>query len=230
MKYRGIYLRVGIVVVVVALTALAYLAYTSAQAQRATVIAAAVDIPQGYVITAEMLGTRDLPRGSESGYAQSQGEVLGRVAQVNILAGAPISLRMLSDRPPPAGRLLPSGLAVPPGKVALALPAQALRSVGGALKIGDRVTLLAPQSITTTGEVASLGGTIDLPQAQAVTYTVLYSDVLVLDLRNAGGESLVAGEAKGAAASILLALAPQQAADVARYRDLLVVAIEGGSP
>ncbi len=230
MKRGNIYLRVGIVIVVVSVAILAYMAWTSTQAQRRTVLTVALRIEPGTVITPEMLSTMEVPAplpGSSAPfpYLSDAGQVTGRTALVTLLPSVPLTADAVGE-PAPPGRLLPSGKVIAPGYAGLALPTDALRSVGGALRISDTVTILVPTLAPSAAEAPAPGAPISLRQAQGITYTVLFSDVLVVDLRDAAGKSLVAGEATGAAAFLVLQLTPAQALEVARYQDVLALAVE----
>ncbi|MEM3554632.1 MAG: RcpC/CpaB family pilus assembly protein [Candidatus Micrarchaeaceae archaeon] len=227
---RGIYLRVGIVVVVVALAALAYTAYTSARAQRRTVVAPSVRVEAGRAITAEMLSSVQVPADAPAGlYFSDPGEVVNRTALTTLFPGVPIARDAVGE-PPPEGRLLPTGISVPPGTVALAVPVDTLGAVGGALKVGDTVSILAPRPLTGTITATAAVETeapAEVKTPQTITYTVILSGVPVVDIRDAEGKSIVAGESGAKAAYVLIALSPQDAEKLARYRDILVLALEG---
>lgn len=230
MRRGNIYLRVGIVIVVVSVAILAYMAWTGTQAQRRTVLTVTMRIEAGTVITPEMLATMEVPAplpGSSAPfpYFGDAGQVTGRTALVTLLPSVPLTADAVGE-PAPPGRLLPSGKVIAPGYAGLALPTAALRSIGGALQVGDTVTVLVPALAPAAVEAPAPGAPISLRQAQGLTYTVLYSDVLVVDLRDAAGKSLVAGEATGAAAFLVLQLTPAQVREVARYQDVLVLAVE----
>ncbi len=230
MKRGNIYLRVGIAIIVVSVAILAYMAWTSTQAQRRTVLTVAMRIEAGTVITPEMLATMEVPAplpGSSTPfpYFSDAGQVTGRTALVTLLPSVPLTLDAVGELAPP-GRLLPSGQVIAPGYAGLALPTTALRSVGGALKIGDSVTILIPALAPAASEAPAPGAPISLRQAQGITYTLLYSDVLVVDLRDATGKSMVAGEAMSTATFLVLQLTPAQVLEVARYQDILVLAVE----
>lgn len=230
MKRANIYLRVGIAIVVVSVAILVYMAWTSTQAQRRAVLTVAMRIEAGTVLTPEMLASMEVPAPLPGGrtpfpYFEEAGQVTGRTALVTLLPGAPLTQDAVGE-PAPPGRLLPSGQVIAPGYTGLALPTTPLRSVGGALQIGDRVTVLIPALAPTAAEAPAPGAPISLRQAQGLTYTLLYSDVLVVDLRDAAGQSLVAGEATGTAAFLVLQLTPVQILEVARYQDTLVLAVE----
>ncbi len=218
-RYGGTFLRAGIVMVIVALIGLAYLAYTSTQAQRKAVLTVNTRIEANTVITAEMLTTMELPAPGPQAvfpYFTDPAQIVNRTAVVALLPNVPISQDAVGE-PAPPGRVLPSGQVIPPGYLGVAIPTAALRSVGGALKIGDTVTIQIPEPPDSTQPA-----TPDEP----TPYRILFTGVPVTDLRNAEGQSLVAGEAQGTAAFIVLALDPQQAEAVATYQDILKLAVE----
>ncbi len=170
--------------------------YLSGKAQRVTVLRAAVDIPCGAVLSEAMLETAEVPRGQEGAYARSVAEVVGKVARVELVAGTPILLRMLADEPPPPGRILPGGNVVAPGRLAVAVPLDPLSAAGGALRVGDRVTLYAMQPLTAT----------------AGAVPPLAEHVRVLDLFSGSGVSLLSAPA-GRQADVALLEADPALAD-----------------
>lgn len=191
--------------------------YLSGAAQRVAVVAAAVDIPRGSVITAAMLGQAEVPRGTEAAYARSQEEALGRVARVDILAGTALLPRMLATEPPPPGRLLPSGSVVAPGMLAVALPLDPLAVAGGALRIGDRVTIYPAAPLTATADL---------------TPPPIAEHVRVIDLYTPAGVSLLSQPA-GRAADVVLLEADPPLADLlmeASRQGRLRLVLEGGIP
>lgn len=191
--------------------------YLSGQAQRVAVVSAAVDIPEGTVITADMLGSLEVPRGAEGNYLVSAEEAMGRVARVHILAGTALSARMLATTPPPAGRLLPAGTVIFPGKVAVALEVNALDLAGGALRVGDRVSIYPSVVLSPTAATA--------PRP-------LVEHVRVLDLYTPQGNSLLSRPAGRQADVVLLEADPALAdllMEASRHGKLRLV-LEGGEP
>ncbi len=122
--------------------------YLSGKAQRAAVVAAALEIPRGNVVTAEMLEVAEVPRGNESRFIRTPGEAIGQVAQVDILPGTLLTPLMLAPEPLPKGRILPAGTVLSPGYLAVAVPLEALDVAGGALRVGDRVSIYATEPLT----------------------------------------------------------------------------------
>lgn len=187
--------------------------YLSEKAQRVEVVAAAVDIPRGTVLTAEMLGTAEVPRGSEGRFLRSLPEAAGQVAQVDIPAGSLLLPAMLSPEPPPQGRLLPAGTVLLPGFLAVAVPLEPEDAAGGALRVGDRVSVYATVPLS---EGAALG-----PLARHVR---------ILDLYTREGRSLLSSPA-GRAADVALLEADSALADLlleASRRGPLRLVLEGG--
>jgi Flp pilus assembly protein CpaB len=180
--------------------------YLSRQAQRVEVVAAAVDIPRGTVITAAMLGVAEVPRGTEEAYVRGPGGAVERFAAVDIIAGTPLVPRMLADEPLPQGRVLPAGTVLDPGRRAIAVPLDKLSLAGGALRVGDRVSVYATAPIT-----AGLG-LLPPPLAE---------NVRVLDLYTPEGVSLLSRPAGRRADVALLEADPVLA-------DLLVEAVRAG--
>lgn len=191
--------------------------YLSGEAQRVTVVAAAVDIPRGGVITTAMLGEVQVPRGSEAGYIPSPDLALERVARVDLLAGTALTPRMLASEPLPEGRILPAGTAITPGMLAVAVPLDRLSAAGGALRVGDLVTVYATAPLTDGAQVV-------LPP--------LVEGVRVLDLYTPEGTSLLSDPA-GRWADVALLEADSELADLlmgASRKGGLRLVLEGGSP
>ncbi len=187
--------------------------YLGEKAQRAEVLAAAVDIPQGTVLTAEMLQTAEVPRGNEGRFLRTPPEALGRVARMDIPAGAFLLPAMLASEPPPEGRLLPAGTVLSPGFLAVAVPLEATDAAGGALRVGDRVSIYATVPLTE--------GTAPGPLARHVR---------ILDLYTREGRSLLSAPA-GRAADVALLEADPALADLllqASRQGRLRLVLEGG--
>ncbi len=172
--------------------------YLSGEAQRVEVLTAAIDIPRGRVLTKAMLGTTQVPRGTESAYLRDPKAVLDRMARVDILAGTILLPSMLANSPPPEGRLLPSGMVLISGHLAVAIPLDKVSAAGGALRVGDRVSVYLTNPLTESAEVV-------LPP--------LAQHVLVLDLYTSEGTSLLSAPA-GRKADIVLLDADAALADL----------------
>ncbi len=191
--------------------------YLSGEAQRVAVLAAGVDIPQGTVISAEMLGTAEVPSGTEGAYLRSAQETVGLVARVDLLAGTVLTPAMLAAGPLPPGRILPAGTAIAPGSLAVPVPLDALAVAGGALRVGDHVTIYAITPLT-----ASV----------APVPPPLAEHVRVLDLYTPQGVSLLSRPA-GRAADVALLEATPPLADIlmeASRQGRLRLVLEGGAP
>lgn len=187
--------------------------YLSGKAQRAEVLAAAVEIPRGTVVTAEMLGTAEVPRGSEDRFLRTPPEALGRVSRVDIPAGTLLLPAMFSSEPPPEGRLLPAGTVISPGYLAVAVVLKPEDAAGGALRVGDRVSIYASAPLTPTA----------IP-------TPLARHVRILDLYTREGRSLLSAPA-GRAADVALLEADPALADLllaASRQGPLRLVLEGG--
>ena len=184
--------------------------YLSEKAQRVEVVAAAVDIPRGTVLTAEMLGAAQVPRGSEGRFLRSPSEAAGQVARTDIPAGTLLLPAMLSTEPPPQGRLLPAGTVLLSGFLAVAVPLEPEDAAGGALRVGDRVSIYATASLTSSGPLAR--------------------HVRILDLYTREGRSLLSAPA-GRAADVALLEADPALADLlleASRQGPLRLVLEGG--
>lgn len=191
--------------------------YLSGEAQRVSVVMAAVDVPRGTVLTAAMLGTAEVPRGTEGTYLLQADLAVGRVARVDVLAGTALVPRMLAEEPPPPGRLLPAGTVLTPGMLAVPTSLDPLALAGGALQVGDWVTIYAAAQITATGKI------IPPPLAKHVR---------VLDLYTPEGTSLLSGPA-GRKADVALLEADPALADLlmeASRQGRLRLVLEGGNP
>lgn len=190
--------------------------YLSGKAQRAEVVVAVVEIPKGSVITAGMLGPAEVPRGSEARFIRKAEEAVGWVARVDILPGTLLLPSMLASAPPPEGRVLPAGTVISPGFLAVAVPVEATDVAGGALRVGDRVSVYATSPLTQTEGIPA-------PLARHVR---------VLDLYTREGTSLLTAPA-GRAVDVALLEADPLLADLlmeASRQGRLRLVLEGGVP
>jgi pilus assembly protein CpaB len=104
------------------------------------VLVAAVGIPAGTRITAEMVAVKQVPVGAglPSGF-ESPDPVLGSIARYPIAAGEQVLPgKVVADAPPPA-----LSYVVPEGHRAMAISVSAVVSAGGLILPGDRVDVLA---------------------------------------------------------------------------------------
>lgn len=191
--------------------------YLSGKAQRVAVVAAAVDIPRGSVISETMLGKAEVPRGTEGEFISTAALARDHVARVDILAGTALVPRMLADEPLPPGRILPSGAVIAPGYRAVAVPLDALSVAGGALRAGDLVAVYAAAPLTDSTVLAP---------------PPLAEHVRILDLYSGAGVSLLSAPA-GRSADVALLEADPALADLlleASHHGRLRLVLEGGEP
>jgi Flp pilus assembly protein CpaB len=195
-------LRAIYVVAFVTLSSAAGLFYYS-QTRQATAVVAAQDLAIGHQIQDGDLATRQVnPASLPTGIVQVSQDLVGQFVGVPMLKGQFVQLRQVV--PSRSGRLLTGGLDVPAGFRIISLPVSAPTAVGGALRAGDLVDVVAiPNAIKTTGPADLTTG----PE-------VIGRRVLVLGLRTEQGtefagtdDSLNAGANK--AASMLLAIPAQ---------------------
>jgi Flp pilus assembly protein CpaB len=195
-------LRAIYVAVFVTLSSTAGLFYYS-QTRQATAVVAAQDLPIGHQIQDGDLATRQVnPASLPTGIVQVSQDLVGEFVAVPVLKGQFIQLRQVV--PSRSGRLLTGGLEVPAGSRIISLPVSSPTAVGGVLRAGDLVDVVAiPNALKTTG-----------PDEVTLGPEVIGRRVLVLGLRTEQGtevsgseESLNAGTNK--AASMLLAIPAQ---------------------
>lgn len=145
MKLRRNLILILIVAIVACIAILGWSYVSSRQAQRMTVVAAKIDIPQGLAISAEMLGAVEVrkPDPGEAvavAYVLDPKQIEGKVALQTFLAGQPIDGRGVGTEPPP-GRPMTSGEIIPPGERGVPVSVDQLLSVAGAAKAGDTLTI-----------------------------------------------------------------------------------------
>jgi pilus assembly protein CpaB len=119
---------------------------TPAALRTKDVVVAAQDIPRGTRITQEsnavVVQTWLADSAPETGLADPT-QAYGRIARVEIIRGAPILERMLTDEPGDiSGAGSDAALQIPEGRVAYALPIARYSSVAWALQPGDHVDVL----------------------------------------------------------------------------------------
>jgi Flp pilus assembly protein CpaB len=146
-----------------------------ANTREATVVVANGDLQVGASITDSSVSLRRVHPGSvPAGSALRLSEVVGKYVAFPILDGQFIPLKALAkDR----ASLIAGGLAVPSGFHALSIPVTAADAVGGALRPGDYVDVLAVAKNQVAG-------------ASPQPATVLGKHVLVLGLRTDQGQAL----------------------------------------
>jgi Flp pilus assembly protein CpaB len=196
---RIVYLSVFIV-----LSAIAGLLYYS-HTEQSTAVVATRDIPVGTRIQDADVTTRRVnPASIGPQVVISVSAAVGQVVAFPILEGQLLDARQIA--PSKNAALLGSGLEVPPGYRIIGLPVTATTAVGGVLKPGDRVDVIAiPNPVKTTA-------LLDQPPTTPVR---IGNDVLVLGLRTDEGSSVDQTEhglntGNGKPASVLLAIAQNE--------------------
>ncbi len=199
------------------------------QESRVLVVTAATDIPRGIVIQESMLGTKEINARdvqADPNIMRDKRAVVGKVANSTIPAGVIVVQQFLTDRVEP-GTVLGSGLVVPVGWMGVPIPSTMLQVVGGELRAGDHVYLYRSELVTSSletsgtisrtnaGSMALAGPTVvPLPDGSPrVDFTLLFTDVVVLDILNAKGESMGTGSAKDQVATIVFLLPDSAAAE-----------------
>ena len=192
---RGMYL-----VICVLLSGIAGFFYYS-QTRQATAVVAARDLTVGTRIQDSDVSLRQInPASVSHEVIKTLDQVVGQVVAVPILEGQFLDARQVA--PARNAAMLGSGLDMPSGYRIIGLPIAPAAAVGGALKPGDRVDVMAIAGGTKATTLA------DQPLA---TPMLLGKDVLVIGLRTEQGtpvdqaeHGLSAGTSK--LASILLAI------------------------
>jgi pilus assembly protein CpaB len=159
---------------------------------------ATLDVPKGTVIKESMVDLKKIPEDYlQPRVATSLERVVGKTTIADIAKGEQILLSKISY---PEAELTLS-MKTPPGKRAIAITVDAASSLGGAIKVGDKVDIIATIPIpvkNAEGKAAFQNG-----------FFPLFQNVPVL----AGGGGSAPGE-KGSAGTLILALNPQEAAFV----------------
>lgn len=149
MRRSGLLWWLGALALALAAGGLTFRVLTAAVPQRVaaegdtmrSVVVAAVDIPARRTITAAELSIRDLPVAAiPEGAAISLEQVEGKMATVDLFAGAPIMLPQLAT-PDIVTRDL--ALSIPEGKSIIAVPTRSSLISARLVRPGDRVDLLA---------------------------------------------------------------------------------------
>ncbi len=111
----------------------------------AKVIVAAQPIQRGTQITAEMLGTIDIPQEKlVDVMITDSAQVIGKLAKYPLEPGVPITNALLADRPEDIAQSgSEASRLIPPGLTAITIPITRLSAVGYALRDGDRVDVIA---------------------------------------------------------------------------------------
>jgi pilus assembly protein CpaB len=104
-----------------------------------TIVVAAHDIGRRMVIGPADLTTTRVPLAAAPPAAMEQSsQAVGRVAQVNVLKGQPITTNLVSS----AGSGEPAYLPIPAGWDAITIPAGELQAVGGFISPGDQLDMV----------------------------------------------------------------------------------------
>jgi Flp pilus assembly protein CpaB len=196
---RIVYLSMFIVLSGVA--GLLYYAHT----EQSTAVVATRDLPVGTRIQETDLTTRRInPASVGPQVVTTASTAIGQVVAVPILEGQLLDARQIA--PSKNAALLASGLQVPAGYRIIGLPVTATTAVGGVLKPGDLVDVIAiPNPVKTAS----------LPDVSAATPVRIGENVLVLGLRTEEGNPVDQADhglnpGNGKPASVLLAIAQNE--------------------
>ena len=196
---RIVYLSLFIVLSGVA--GLLYYAHT----EQSTAVVATRDLPVGTRIQEADLTTRRInPASVGPQVVTTASTAIGQVVAVPILEGQLLDARQIA--PSKNAALLASGLQVPAGYRIIGLPVTATTAVGGVLKPGDLVDVIAiPNPVKTAS----------LPDVSAATPVRIGENVLVLGLRTEEGNPVDQADhglnpGNGKPASVLLAIAQNE--------------------
>lgn len=200
-------LRVIYLTVCLVLSAAAGLFYYS-QTRQTTAVVAAADLKVGHQIQDSDLVIRDVnPASMPDGIVHGSQQAVGQFVAVPVLQGQFIQVRQIT--PSRGGQLLKAGLDIPAGFRIVSLPVSPSIAVGGTLRAGDFVDVIATPTAVKTGP----------GEEAAWAPEVIGRHVLVLGLRTDQGTEPEPGESalnpnSNKAASMLLAI---PAPDEARY-------------
>jgi Flp pilus assembly protein CpaB len=164
-------------------------AYWLAQ-PRTEVVRATVDVPVFTQLTPDMIEVvRVSPVGVPTNAARSPDAVVGMYAALPILAGQDVDARALEAIP--GSQAFGFGAPIGPGQVAFALPVTAEQAVGGALRPGALVDVIAvPARTSAAGDGA------------AAEPVVLGQGLVVLALRSTDGQDMATGGTDGGTSPI----------------------------
>lgn len=230
MGSRRMWVLGGILLVVLAGVILGWQVWERYQQNKVAVVVAAVRINRGTVIQEAMLATREIAAttaAADPTIARSVKAVVGMVAQSDIPEGVIVVQAFLAERVEP-GRVLGSGVVIPVGWRAVPIAYDTLDAssraliIGGALQAGDHVDIYRGELVTTTQPIEEEGPVpaapvmaptvVPLPDGSPrIEYTLVFSDVVVGDLLDAAGQSLL-GPAGDQAVTVLFLLPERSAA------------------
>lgn len=181
--------RTAYLVVFVVASLVAAGAYWLAQ-PRTQVVRATVDVPVFTQLTPDMIEVvRVSPVGVPPNAARSPDAVVGMYAALPILAGQDVDSRALEAIP--GSQAFGFGAPIGPGQVAFALPVTAEQAVGGALRPGAFVDVIAVSART------SAAG-----DGAAAEPVVLGQGLVVLALRSTDGQDMAGSGADTGAGAI----------------------------
>ena len=176
-----------------------------AHTEQSTAVVATRDLPVGTRIQEADLTTRRInPASVGPQVVTTASTAIGQVVAVPILEGQLLDARQIA--PSKNAALLASGLQVPAGYRIIGLPVTATTAVGGVLKPGDLVDVIAiPNPVKTAS----------LPDVSAATPVRIGENVLVLGLRTEEGNPVDQADhglnpGNGKPASVLLAIAQNE--------------------
>lgn len=111
----------------------------------AKVIVAAQSVQRGTELTADMLGTIDIPQEKlVDVMITDPTQVIGKLAKYPLEPGVPITNALLAGRPEDIAQSgSEAARLIPPGLTAITIPITRLSSVGFAIRDGDRVDVIA---------------------------------------------------------------------------------------
>jgi Flp pilus assembly protein CpaB len=188
----------------IALSGVAGLLYY-AHTEQSTAVAATRDLPVGTRIQEADLTTRRInPASVGPQVVTTVSMAIGQVVAFPILEGQLLDARQIA--PSKNAALLGSGLQVPAGYRIIGLPVTATTAVGGVLKPGDLVDVIAiPNPVKTAS----------LPDVSGATPVRIGENVLVLGLRTEEGNPVDQADhglnpGNGKPASVLLAIAQNE--------------------
>lgn len=173
-------------------------------------IFAKADIPEGSIISEDMLFTKPTPRESlPAGAATSLARVLDRAAVVNIKKDALIYVDMIGW---PATRETTLAAKTPVGKRAITVPVDNISSLVGMLKPGDYVDVISLILLPTMIDGKQSAQPATVPLFQNVLVLAVGSQMGAVAQEGAGPRRRAAEEARQESAPLItLALSPEEA-------------------
>jgi len=201
--------RVFLVITLALVGALGY--YMWYQSQHLSVPVARLEIAPNVPIGKDCITLQPFPRTAvREGWVFDTDQIVGKVARVPIYPGEPFDRRRLADPSELVGVRVGGDKFLKPGMVAFGIPVTIAGAVGGMLKSGDYVDVIAVTPET--------GGEI------------LLRYIKVLDVRSGGGQPVRPNE--GGIGVVVLERTPEQATTLAEQttRGQLFLALTGTPP